>query len=177
MGWTFTQGATRTDIIREAIAMQENEYGKWTCLAHYCKGNTLWTVWEILIKAQNETQRYIQCDLMECQKGYGWGRKSLEESSHPYYYSCPLKYLDMAPEKNPEWRKLVREHHDHQVYDEMKAAWSKLQTGQKIILRLKPHWNIQEATLERIWPIRARAQGLLYRIKKETIESFEIKED
>ena len=26
-------------------------------------------------------------------------------------YSCPLKYLDMVPERNAEWRQKVREHH------------------------------------------------------------------
>jgi hypothetical protein len=36
----------------------------------------------------------------------------MSEQVHPYYYSCPLAYLDMVPEvKCEEWRALVREYH------------------------------------------------------------------
>lgn len=30
---------------------------------------------------------------------------------HPYYYSCPLSYLDLAPEQSAEWRAGVRAYH------------------------------------------------------------------
>lgn len=29
----------------------------------------------------------------------------------PYYYSCPLRYLDMAKELSPGWREKVRAYH------------------------------------------------------------------
>jgi hypothetical protein len=30
---------------------------------------------------------------------------------HPYYYSCPLRYLDMAPVQSFEWRERVHRFH------------------------------------------------------------------
>jgi hypothetical protein len=30
---------------------------------------------------------------------------------HPYYYSCPLSYLDLAPEQSADWRAGVRAYH------------------------------------------------------------------
>ena len=43
--------------------------------------------------------------------GGQWGYKPLDESMHPYYYSCPLSYLDLAPEQSAEWRAGVRAYH------------------------------------------------------------------
>jgi hypothetical protein len=60
--------------------------------------------------APGESRRYIQCDLLKG-GGNGWGYKSMDESMHPYYYSCPLSYLDLAPEQCAEWRQKVREYH------------------------------------------------------------------
>ena len=30
---------------------------------------------------------------------------------HPYYYTCPLSYLDLAPEQSADWRAGVRAYH------------------------------------------------------------------
>jgi hypothetical protein len=39
----------------------------------------------------------------------------MDESVFPYYFSCPLKYLEMVPLEqyggNAEWRKGVQEYH------------------------------------------------------------------
>ena len=61
------------------------------------------------------TERWITCDLLRYQMGYGWGYKDMEESMHPCYYSCPLGYLDMVPIDqyggNDQWREAVKVHH------------------------------------------------------------------
>ena len=61
------------------------------------------------------TQRWIACDLLRYERDCGWGYKDLDESMHPYFYSCPLKYLDLVPIEqyggNVEWRGFVRSHH------------------------------------------------------------------
>jgi hypothetical protein len=56
---------------------------------------------------------------MEYAKQYeGWGYKDLDESMGPYYFSCPLKYLDMVPIDryggNAEWRAGVVAYHERQ---------------------------------------------------------------
>ena len=57
-----------------------------------------------------ESTYLIRCDLLEGSHN-GWGYKGRDESMHPYYYSCPLEYLEIAPDVSPGWRKRVREHH------------------------------------------------------------------
>ncbi|WP_240754701.1 hypothetical protein [Parasulfuritortus cantonensis] len=44
-------------------------------------------------------------------KKHGWGYKDLCESMGPYYYTCPLSYLDMVPVANADWRGQVRAWH------------------------------------------------------------------
>lgn len=111
MGWTFEHGASRADIIKRVTASEENEYGRWTSLAYCTKGNVLWHVFEWHRKDRGETRNVIGCTLLAPHKAVGWGYKSMDESAEPYYYSCPLAYLDMAPEASAEWRRLVRKWH------------------------------------------------------------------
>ncbi len=61
-----------------------------------------------------ESLNFIRCDLLES-SSEGWGYKALEESSHPYYYDCPLHYLDLAPEQSADWRSGVRQFHADQA--------------------------------------------------------------
>jgi len=96
------------------------------CLAHCYRGGAfsgvLWTVWERTfvkdgVEAQ-QAERWIGCDLLRHQTGFGWGYKDMEESMFPYYFSCPLKYIGMVPiEKfggHAEWRENVQRYHARQ---------------------------------------------------------------
>lgn len=128
MGWYFTYGSTRRGLIDERTEGWErtNDDGlviTSTCLAHCYRGGVfsgvLWSVWERTFtrdgKETDPVQRWIQCDLLRHQRDYGWGYKDMEESMHPYYYSCPQKYLDLVPLEqfggNAEWRAQVIESH------------------------------------------------------------------
>jgi hypothetical protein len=117
MGWYFSR-QTRSKLIAELLKPQETECFSEKVIARALRGNVLWSVVELTAKVEGggrnlspgESYRYIRCDLL---KGGGdeWGYKPLDESMHPYYYSCPLSYLDMAPEACPEWRQNVRAYH------------------------------------------------------------------
>jgi len=111
MGWLFTQGLSKSDLIQKLIKTEENETRRWVTLTHSVRGNVLWSVVELTYKAEERSKRFIACHLLRSDKGYGWGYKAMEESMGPAYYSCPLKYLEMAPEANAAWREAVREHH------------------------------------------------------------------
>jgi len=111
MGWTYTYGQDKAGLVAERTKAQENATTRWTCLAHSVRGNVLWAVWESVDKATGAVKtRFIGCDVMGSHRGYGWGYKDMEESMHPYYYSCPVKFLDMVPmdqypgSVNWEWR-------------------------------------------------------------------------
>ena len=122
MGWYFGY-FSRDAIIKELTEPSDwvNPDGKKVerrTLAHCCQGNVLWSVQENFLEGVSQG-RWIQCDLMKRYKAPGeeaeWGYKPMEESMHPYYYTCPLKYLDMVPDGSagvsPEWRAKVRAYH------------------------------------------------------------------
>ena len=129
MGWLFTCGSTRRGLIAERTEGWErsNDDGlliRSTCFAHCYRGGAfsgvLWSVWERTFEKEalptEPPQRWIQCDLLYFNKRHdGWGYKDMEESMHPYYYSCPQKYLDLVPLDvfggNAEWWEQVIEHH------------------------------------------------------------------
>ena len=101
MGWLFQPGSTRRELIKERTHGWERASNemlvKSSCLAHCFRGGrfsgVLWSVWERTFTK-------------------GWGYKDMEESMHPYFYSCPLGYLEMVPIEqfggNEEWRVGVR---------------------------------------------------------------------
>ncbi|QVX40765.1 hypothetical protein J4H89_23560 (plasmid) [Ralstonia solanacearum] len=117
MSWYFF-APSRSALIQELIKPWSTSRGACQVIAHTLRGNVLWSVVEVTAKGDGERNslpagqlpRYIRCDLLECSSGT-WGFKPLQEAMHPYYYSCPLSYLDMAPEQSHEWRKGVRAYH------------------------------------------------------------------
>ncbi|WP_164102251.1 hypothetical protein [Candidatus Laterigemmans baculatus] len=94
-----------------------------TCLAHCYRGasfsGVLWAVWERTFTSDGEAveppHRWITCDLLRYQRD-AWGYKDMDESVHPYFYSCPQKYLALVPLDvyggNAEWREIVQQHHE-----------------------------------------------------------------
>ena len=116
MGWYYSR-QTRAQLIQELIQPQEGEPAHYQVIAHTLHGNVLWSVVRITAKEAGafgldvgESTTFIRCDLLQG-SGNDWGYKPLEETMHPYYYSCPLHYLDMAPEQCRDWRDGVRAHH------------------------------------------------------------------
>lgn len=117
MGWYFSP-QSRSELIAELIAPQVTERASVKVIAHALRGNVLWSVAEVTARAEGvhrdlapgQSLRYIRCDLLE-RSGNQWGYKPLDESMHPYYYSCPLSYLDLAPEQSADWRAGVRAYH------------------------------------------------------------------
>jgi len=112
MGWTFTS-LTRDQLIHELTAPQDTERARREVIDHTLHGDVLWSVVRVTAKqagvmglAAGESVCFIACDLLE-----GSGYKSLAEAEHPYYYSCPMRYLDMAPQQCAAWRERVRNFH------------------------------------------------------------------
>lgn len=111
MGWLFTFNSKRNELIARITA----DYESAKCIRHCYRGSVyngiLWSVWEYTGNTDKPGYRFIRCDLMRYSRhDNGWGYKDMTESMHPYYYSCPLSYLNLAPEENREWREGVREY-------------------------------------------------------------------
>src|SRR5574337_692688 len=117
MGWTFVR-QTRDQLIRELLAPQASERACCEVIDHTLAGDVLWTVVRVTARqagvmglAAGESVCYIGYHMLESSGG-DWGYKSLDESVHPYYYSCPLRYLDMAPvQRDRKSTRLNSSHH------------------------------------------------------------------
>lgn len=127
MGWDFTQGASKADIIASLTKEESGDAQQWSnkeqkslplgyrynrrTLEWSVRGNVLWTVEEVIRhKNPDETTRFIGCYLLSKQRNYGYGYKAMCERAGPYYYSCPLKFLNMVPVACQEWRDKVIAH-------------------------------------------------------------------
>jgi len=130
MGWLFKHGITRKQLIAERTKDWSREGAEGmtvtsTCLAHCYRGGAfsgvLWAVWERTFTKGGQPvkpiERWITCDLLRHQQG-SWGYKDLDEAMFPYYFSCPLSYLDMVPIETyggcAEWRDGVTAYHTRQ---------------------------------------------------------------
>lgn len=105
MGWYSNKG-NRKYVIEQLTAGNNRT----KCIRHCYRGNAfigvLWQVWECSIISKT----FITVDILEYRYGQ-WYNKPLDESMGPYYHSCPLAYLDLAPVENAVWRKSVYEYH------------------------------------------------------------------
>lgn len=118
MGWLFSY-RNRMDLIQKLLAPERNYIRNRKVLQHALVGSELWMVVRLKLKiagmvngnAVGDVYTYIVCELLACADGL-WGHKSIPEEMGPFYYGCPLHFLDIAPDgNNPEWRAKLREIH------------------------------------------------------------------
>lgn len=171
MGWLFTQGMTRRGIVAHITRTQESDSGRWTSLAHTVRGNVVWSVIEHLDKSNNSATKYIGCFLIGSEKDYGWGYKDMTESMGPYYYSCPLRYLDMAPVTNEGWREKVRAYHATRTAARKRYASAKAGQVRKMINSVVPYITLQYKR-KRTWV--GSYDGKLYRIPSRMLGDIKV---
>ncbi|GAJ29335.1 hypothetical protein [Acidomonas methanolica] len=117
MGWYFSL-QSKAALVRELTQSTTTDRAIVEVLDHTLSDTVLWSVVKVTARTEGvhphlkpgESLTYIRCDLLD-QSGKMWGHKPLEEAMHPYYYSCPLSYLDLAPEQSSEWRAGVHAWH------------------------------------------------------------------
>ncbi|WP_044303106.1 hypothetical protein [Rhodopirellula sallentina] len=138
MGWLFREGITRKELIEDRTSAWERTTGdlliRSNCLARCYRGGSfsgvLWAVWERTFSIEGiesqPAERWITCDLIQYQRNSGWGYKDLDESMGPYFYSCPMKYLNLVPIEqfggNADWRSQVISHHKNKREKRMSLA-------------------------------------------------------
>jgi len=108
MGWMFRK-CSMQELIQDRLGYDCIEHER-KVIAHALRGSVLWTVNQITHRETGASDVFIGCDLLR-KDGEWCGYKDMEESMGPHHYSCPMKFLDMAPERNPVWRERVREYH------------------------------------------------------------------
>lgn len=109
MGWTFTHGASKADVIRELTTDSVTEDRVFKTLRKCLKGNTMYALVES--GKPGETKKWIAVYLLAAHNG-DWGYKDIDETMGPVQCECPVKYLDEADEPMNEyardWREVCR---------------------------------------------------------------------
>ena len=161
MGWTFTYDSTKSDIIKELTANEENADRVWTTLAKTVRGNVLWAVREKRDKKTGQASRFILCCLLGTGgRPHDWGYKDMCESMGPFYYNCPLSYLKMVPEvANQEWRDKVLAYHAHRRM--------KIKVGDRLALR---GCTIKYIDVESVKPLYGTSGFRRYRVARRFID-------
>lgn len=158
MGWLFIRGTSKADLIKELVTSEINDRGRWETIAHCVRGNVLWAVVDVEHKQDNKQERFIACYLLQKSEDSGWGYKDMSESMYPYQFSCPLKYLDITPVANKDWRTEVRAYHQRRN--------RKVELGQKIgLVNASIPWVI--ITSKR--PLMGTHDGKSYRVPRRML--------
>lgn len=174
MGWTFPYGATRRQVIEE-LTPAERSYGEnagggcFRTLRHCCKGNVLYALHES-VKGDGSSLKWIGIYLLQRSDG-SWGYKDMDESMHPYYYNCPVSYLDAADEPTSDSAKAWRDEVRRQAAERAKQNAKRPKVGER--------WSCHGANCKeiRIVEVKGRrivarnlgAGGGLYRIPKKLL--------
>jgi hypothetical protein len=114
----FLPSKTKSELIAKQLAPYETEDGHIKVIDYTLCDDVLWVVSKVTAKAESkycnlapgQSRCYIYGYLLRHRKN-GWCYRLLDEAPETSCYSCPLRYLDMAPELCPEWRRKVREYH------------------------------------------------------------------
>lgn len=164
MGWYYGN-SSKKDVIDELTRDWNRDGSNGRCLHKCIKGSVLWTVWQIT--TQDGSSSHIGCDLLGSYEGE-WGYKPMDEYMGPYYFSCPLAYLDMVPVANEGWREQVRQHHAKSA--DGKAILRSLKPGNPVVL--KASYRPREFTVTSIRPFRGMDKyGRNYRLPVKAIDA------
>jgi len=186
MGWLFC-AETKEELVKRLIRDEESETCRFQVIAHRVVGSKLWMVRQYTAKVETEkwfhgqtakpgdTFRLIILALLGHEREYGytsrWGYKELDEGMHPFHYSCPLKFLDLAPEACPAWRTLVRQWHA----DKRKVpAWKLWKIGDvvevyekgKLYTICSPRTSRGRVQRHVGWNVRRVSDGKLFRFDR-----------
>lgn len=124
MGWLYGNETNKADFVKSVLDDVSilNKVVKSSVV-----NNHLWVV----VKCDNKN--VIMLYLMSKYDGV-WGCKSIPESSHPYYYDCPLYFFNYSKDFiNEEWREKVRDFHKEK--SNKRSFISNLKVGDKIELK------------------------------------------
>jgi len=161
MGWTFPMGASRSDVIEDLTREQITPLRTFRTLKKCFRGNTMYALHESE-PVEGPTVRFLVVYLLQRHDG-DWGYKDMDESMEPYYYDCPVSYLDAATEPTSErarqWRADVRE----------KAALRASKKPRKGEIWTLNGCRIPHVKITSLKPLRGWAEGSIYKIKRSLL--------
>lgn len=130
MGWDTTcVRQTKAEYVKQLLS--EIRTDSVEVLGHHSNRTGLWCA----IRSKTTGDEVVVLFLIEKQGAY-WSCKSMDETSGPYYYDCPLKLLGMTKgtdhENSVNWRKRVRYYHAHVQW--INDMWPKIGVGDRLLL-------------------------------------------
>lgn len=167
MGWLFPYECTTKQSLVAHVHANWKDNG----VIHATK-STKSGLW-ILVTPKGYDRKIIGLYLMEKAQGL-WGYKDLDESSHPYYYDCPVAWLNEAPVANQAWRDGVHANLNKKI--EMKEAAKKIVANKTY--KVNGSWKYGGKTLTELFvtslkPCRGIVDGWNVRISKKLLASLE----
>ena len=131
MGWSFnTQDYGRKAHIK-SLTNQRHFSNGYVPVTHRVVGNHVWQ----LVQRPDGT-KFITLDLIAKERGGGWGYKSIDEDSGPYFVDCPATLLDKADPPSTAnaatWRAKVVEYADREK--RLKREMQTLKPGSVIVV-------------------------------------------
>lgn len=103
MGWTSNDGGRENVTKRQRQPWTTVSGNTVTVLKHHRHKDQDWFLCEVRDPAGNFVSKSIQLTVWE-----GGAHKEMSAAMHPYYYGCPVSWLDEVPEENATWRAAVR---------------------------------------------------------------------
>lgn len=173
MGWLFmSEHKTKESLV--AYLKSPSRMGpNYEVLASTVRGNRHWYVAQY--QKDDKPVRFIGLDLMESGgAGEGWGYKDMDESVGPYYFDCPMSYLDMVRDWEPvgsaaKWRESVRAWH-------AKRAEKKAVLAPGVVVQYGGHrYRLDRpAGPRKGWVVTQTVTGTVYRMTAPQINQCEV---
>ena len=119
MGWTSCNSwKTKDDVITEILS--DGQF-----IDKTLRGNELWTIMQAPTGEQ-----VIVLFLLSKERG-SYAYKVMDEGMGPYYYKCPVSFLDRVPVASYEWREKVRAYARQQQVKRFDRTQAKRDLGLK----------------------------------------------
>ncbi len=122
MGWEFCRHASFEDWIGHLKDEYWRKKPDGTVVIVRCVADHLtfehgtYVLWTVLRQTVHRGHRlieppraWIHCNLLQLHPRHGWGAKILTEQMHPSLYSCPMRLLDLAEIRSPQWRRELKD--------------------------------------------------------------------
>jgi len=168
MGWLFTQGASKTDVIRELTRDQSTDERVYRTLRKCLRGNTMYALVES--GPVGETRKWIGVFMLGSERDFGWGYKDVDESMGPVQCDCPVSYLDEADEPVNEYAREWRETCRTRAARRKAQAAKRPKPGERWSCRGRHCKEIRIVSVEGRRIVAANvADGQLYRIPKKLL--------
>jgi hypothetical protein len=170
MGWTLHYNTTKDELVADLTKPFTAERTidgvpvRVEAIKHTIRGNRLWIMRRRTDPDRGEVRYILLCLLQADRKNNGYGYKDMSEDMHPYYYDCPVTWLDDLTDPindgSREWREQVRTYHAREKAHKQQVA--ALKPGDEVTIYGKAYVVEGSSFINRRLTVRQVENGLVY---------------